>query len=269
MRYLLLTLLLFITFLISAKDTTQYNKHFEWNITTGGALSSFQDLKYSAIHWSGLGITGGLDFKWQKKDIHSLGFDGVYSDEKPKTFNGFGNYKVYRGQLYYYYLHPIKQQKDYKLFIGTKIDGLDVNWHINEDLYNNASYLIYGFNFKIFSEYQQQLNEKWGMSVQLGFQLFSLMEEGISFGYAAPQETLENGDYNYNQIEFPLFFTPFWDYLSIETNINFTYSKRWTFSYKWRMQQSYIVKNYHMTQGYSALVVSFSIISKDKAIKLK
>jgi len=214
-----------------------------------------------------MGFIGNMNFKWQKKGIHSFGLESSMSDEKPKTFDGFGNYKDYRGQLYYYYVHPVKEKKDCKLFLGAKIDGLDVVWHINQDLYNNGSYLIYGFNFKAFSNYQRRLNDNWVMNAQLGFQLFSVMEDGISFGYSAPQETLEKGDYNYDNIEMPVFFTPFWEYLSIETNFYFSYGKRWTFSYKWRMQQSYIVKKYRMTQGYSALSVSYSIISKNKVKK--
>ena len=266
MKHFLLYLSLFLFLSTSAQDTIQ-SRHFDWNLTAGGTLSSFQDLKYSSIHWRGVGYYGGMDFKWKKKGIHAIGLEYSQSTEMPKTFDGHGEYNVYRGQLFYYYVHPIKERKDCKLYLGAKIDGLDLVWHINQDLYNNASYLIYGYNFKAFSNYQRKINDDWTLNAQLGFQLFGIMEDGTSFAYAVSQETLENGDYNYDEMTLPVFFTPFWEYLSIETNFNFSYRKRWTFSYKWRMQQSYIVKNYRMTQGYSALAVSYSIISRDKTKK--
>jgi hypothetical protein len=54
--------------------------------------------------------------------------------------------------------------------------------------------------------------------------------------------------------------------LSIETNIRFYYGKRWIFSYTWEMQQSYLVKGYPMTKGFSALTVAYRFVNKNKTV---
>jgi hypothetical protein len=260
----LLTLFLFIPVGGYTQDK-QPVRLFSWDITVGSALSAFQDSKYSDVHWTGGGFVPGMSFIWQRKGIHGVGIEGAIGTEKPKTFDGIGNTKVYRGQIYYYYVHPVKYKENCRLFLGGKIDLMDVNWRIIDDLLNNGSYLIFGTNFKAFSNYQRKLNNKWQLNAQLGFQLFSFMEDGIGFAYSAPQQVLEKGEYNYNEMKLPTFFTPFWDFLNIETNFRFSYGKRWVFSYLWRMQQSYLVKNYKMTIGYSAVTVSFKLISKNKS----
>jgi len=257
-------LLMFISLQIYAQNE-QSSRIFSWDIAAGGILSSFQDLKYSEVHWTGTGFAPSMSFTWQKKGIHGTGFDLAISTEYPKTFEGAGETNVYRGQIYYYYVHPVKHRENYRLFLGAKIDVLDVNWRLIDGLNNNSSYLIFGTNIKAFSNYQRKLNDKWTLNAQLGFQLFGFIEDGTGFAYAAPQEMLVQGDYDYDEVRLPLYFTPFWDYLNIETNFRFSYGKRWVFSYMWRMQQSYIVKDYKETSGYSAIAVGFKLISKNKA----
>jgi len=264
-QLLLFVFILFIS-LSGFSQKEDSTRIFSWKITAGGAWSSFQDLKYSDVHWTGIGFVPATSLTWQKKGIHGVGIEGSIGHENPKTFSGLGKTNVYRGQVYYYYLHPVKHRKNCQLFLGAKLDVLDVNWRIIDGLSNNASYLIYGTNFKAFSNYQRKLNDKWQVDAQLGFQLFSFMEDGMSFAYAAPQTLLEKGEYNYDKMQLPVYFTPFWDYLNIETNFHFSYGRRWVFSYLWRMQQSYLVKGYRLTSGYSAITVSYKIMSKTKSI---
>jgi hypothetical protein len=260
-QFLLLMLLGFIVHQGFAQDEPKPHL-FSWDIALGGALSSFQDLKYSEVHWTGGGLATGMSFIWQRKAIHGAGIEGVYGIENPKTFNGAGKTKIYKGQIYYYYVHPVKHKENCQLFLGAKIDAIEVGWRIVDGLSNNASYLILGTNFKLFSNYQRKLNDKWQLDAQLGFQLFSFMEDGNSFAYPAPQTLLERGEYTYDEEKLPVYFTPFWDFLNIETNFRFSYGKRWVFSYLWRMQQSYLVKDYRLTTGYSAITASFKLISK-------
>jgi len=259
-QFLLLMLLGFIIHQGVAQDEIK-PLQFSWSITAGGALSSFQDLKYSEVHWNGGGVATGMSFIWQKKGIHGAGVEGVYGIENPKTFDGTGKTKVYRGQIYYYYVYPVKHRENCQLFLGGKIDAMQVDWRIVDGLSNNASYLIFGTNLKLFSNYQRKLNDKWQLDAQLGFQLFSFMEDGSSFAYPSPLPLLEKGEYSYDEDKLPVYFTPFWDFLSIETNFRFSYGKRWVFSYLWRIQQSYLAKGYRMTTGYSAITASFKIIS--------
>jgi len=64
----LLFLGVFMIFYVIAQDTAQYRK-FTFDAGLGGAASSFQDLKYSQVHWRGFGITPVIELSWQKKDI--------------------------------------------------------------------------------------------------------------------------------------------------------------------------------------------------------
>ncbi len=251
-----------IIFQIEAQDTTQYRK-FTFDMGLGGATSSFQDLKYSQVHWRGLGVTPVIELSWQKKSIHSIGVEGIVAYEKPKTFDG-GETNVYWGNIFYKYLHPIKYRKSCTVYLGAKVEPLDVSFRFVDGLVNNSSYVIVGSNLKAIAMWDRKLTDKWTLKADIGFQLFSHMLENMSFGYSTSQYALEDGKYDYNEVQESYSFLGFWNYLNIETNINFTYGKRWTFGYLWRMQQSYAVKDYTMTRGYSALIVKYNIIVKNK-----
>jgi len=249
-----------------AQDSTK-TRLFTFDVGVGGAATSFQDVKYSTVHWSGFGFTPRLELSWRKKFIHSFGVEGILGSEQPKTFDGGA--KTYWGVAFYKFLYPLKLDKKYKVFVGAKLEPIDLSLRMIDGLYNNGSYLIYGTNMKAVGMFEQRINNEWLFSADLGFQLFSFMNENMSFGYAADQNTLEDGKYNYNEMTAPFSFTPFWKFLNVETNINFHYGKRWVFSYVWHMQQSYAVKNYRLTRGYSALMLSYHIISKRKTPKSK
>jgi len=249
-----------------AQDTTN-TRLFTFDVGIGGAATSFQDVKYSTVHWNGIGFAPRLEVSWRNKFIHGFGIEGVMSNESPKTFDGSAKY--YSGIVFYKFFYPLKTEKKYKLFVGAKVEPIDFSLRMIDGLYNNGSYLIYGTNLKAAGMFEQRINNKWVLNADLGFQLFSFMNENVSFGYAADQQTLEDGKYNYNEMTAPFTFTPFWKFLNVETNINFHYGKRWVFSYVWRMQQSYAVKDYHLTRGYSALRLSYHIISKTKTPKAK
>ena len=249
-----------------AQDSTKM-RHFTFDVGIGGAATSFQDVKYSNVHWNGYGLTPKFAVSWRKKCIHSFGIEGLVDSEQPKTFDGGA--KTYWGIAFYKFLYPLKTDNKYKLFVGAKVEPIDLSVRMIDGLYNNGSYLIYGTNLKAVGMFEQRINSKWLFDADLGFQLFSFMNENMSFGYAADQKTLEDGKYNYNNMSAPYHFNPFWKFLNIETNFNFNYGKRWVFSYIWRMQQSYAVKNYRLTRGYSALMVSYHIISKSKTPKTK
>ncbi len=249
-----------------AQDSTQM-RHFTFDLGVGGAATSFQDVKYSTVHWNGSGFTPRITLNWRNKFIQSAGIEGVLGGDQPKTFDGSA--KTYWGVVYYKFLYPLKTNKNYNLFVGAKVEPMDLSVRIIDGLYNNGSYLIYGTNLKAVGMFEQRINSKWLFDADLGFQLFSFMNENMAFGYAAAQKTLEDGEYNYDEMVAPYYFAPFWKFLNIETNINFNYGKRWVFSYIWRMQQSYAVKDYRLTRGYSALMVSYHIISKNKTPKTK
>jgi hypothetical protein len=250
---------------LHSQDTT-LSKTFIADFGIGGAVSSYQDVKFSDVRYSGIGTTTRFDFKWRSKAIHNITIEGLYSSENPKTFD-HGMTNVYQANIGYKYLYPVGYYSNSNLFVGAKIEAIDMTLRMNTDLYNNATYLAYGTNVKISTMYEYKLSDSWIINADLNFQLFSFMDESMSFAYSVNQHVLENGEYNYDDIVTAYIFTPFWKYLSIETNIHANYGKRWIFSYSWRMQQSYIVSNYPMTKGYSALSVGFKFISKSKISK--
>jgi len=261
-NFLLLITSLFFLNSIDAQDTIP-SKVFTLNFGLGGALTSFQDTKFSDVHYSGVGIASTIEFTWQKKGILSTGIESVLSSENPKTFD-HGKTNVYQGLIYAKYLYPIKKTDNYNLYIGAKIDAYDFYLRKDKQLTNNSNYFIQSSNFKVATMYQRKLNDKWFLKADLGFQFFSLLSENMSFGYSVNQRTIENGNYNYDSTTTKMYFTPFWEYLNLETTIRFHYKKNWTFSYLWRMQQSYLVDGYPMTKGYSAITASFNIINRSK-----
>jgi hypothetical protein len=240
------------------------NKQFFFDFGLGGSMHSFQDTKYSDVRYNGIGVTTNIDFTWQRNHIIAFGVDGYYEKDKPQTFDDDVSVSEYDFMLYVKYLYPIIKNKKYKLYIGGRIDAYELSTRTNMVLENNSIYLINGINFKALTMYERKLNGSWILNADFGLQLFSFMNEYMSFAYAADQITLENGDYNYEYPEAPIRFTPLWDYLNIQTNVRFQYGKRWIFGYTWRMQQSYAVEDYRMTKGYSALSITYRIVNKSK-----
>ena len=258
----LFILVILTTFIANSQDTLKV-KSFVLELSSGGVLSSFQDTKYTNVKYTGGGIMYGTDFMWRKKSIIGFGIQGIFSKEKPKTFDK-GYPTVNDAQIYFKYLRPIELSNKFNLLVGTKVDLFDFTLRMNPELTNNSAYIILGGGVKAYTMVEKEINDNWRFDAGLGFQLFSFMNEYMSFAYMANQNTLENGEYNYEDPAMPWSFTPFWKYLNIETNIRFYYKKRWVFGYAWRMQQSYLVENYPMTKGYSALYIAFRIVNKKK-----
>jgi len=260
-------LLLVAVFSINATLIAQENsskKQFFFDFGLGGSMHSFQDTKYSDVKYNGMGGTTNIDFTWKRKSILSTGIEGYYSNEKPKTFDSGVHSTEYNFSLYLKYLHPIVKNDIYNLFIGAKVDLYSLSLRNTFPLENNSFYLISSVGFKAVTMYERKLNDSWTLNADLGLQLFSFMNEYMSFSYAADQITLENGEYNYDRPEAPLRITPLWKFFNIETNIKFQYGKRWIFGYLWRMQQSYATENYKMTKGYSAITATYRFVNKTR-----
>ena len=265
MRKLFLGLLMFfIVSNVKSQDSLKV-KSFVFELSGGGVMSSFQDRKYSDLKFTGFGANYGFNLEWRKNSIIGFGLNGIYSNQKPRTFEG-GEATINAGQFYFKYLYPINISQEFNLFVGGKADLFDGTMRIASGLTNNSAYVIIGGGLKAFTMLEKQLNDKWLVTADLGFQLFAFQDEYMSFAYMANQNLLESGEYNYEDPAMPLYFTPFWNFINIETNIRFHYGKRWILSYLWRMQQSYQVKGYPMTKGYSAISVGFKIMNRNKAV---
>jgi hypothetical protein len=265
MKKILLSLvaILSINIALLAQENSP-KKQFFFDFGLGGSLHSFQDAKYSDVRYNGIGATGNIDFTWRRKSIISTGIEGYYSKEKPKTFDSGVYSTEYNISLYLKYLHPIIKNDIYNIYMGGKVDLYSMSIRNTFPLENNSFYLTSSIGFKAVTMYERRLNDLWILNADLGLQLFSFMNEYMSFAYAADQITLEKGEYNYDEAEAPLRMTPFWDYFNIETNIKVQYGERWIFGYSWKMQQSYATKDYKMTKGYSSLIVTYRIVNKTR-----
>jgi hypothetical protein len=211
MRKIYLVFLFFLFSVAARSQDSLKTRSFTFEVSAGGLATSFQDTKYSNLKYSGIGGVFGFDFQWRKKAIIAFGARGIYSKEKAKTFD-HGKTNLSNGQFNFRYLYPIKTNKDYKIFVGAKADIVDFTLRMTPELTNNAAYVIQGGGLKAYSLFEKRINDKWLLNAGVGFQLFAIMDEYMSFAYMANQHLLENGDYNYEDPEMPLFFTPLWEF---------------------------------------------------------
>ena len=232
------------------------------NVTLGGQLSSFQDKKFSNERYSGPGGRFHLDFNWSKISYWEIGVDAMYNSEHAKTYD-VGNAVKMDYDLYFIFMYPVFNTDEHKLLLGVMAN---FRYHLRKtnDLSNNTAYLIFGPDFHIQGRYIRPVSDKWTLDASLRFQIMGWVYEGISYSYATSQQVLLDGEYHYNNVPVKLNFVPMWKYFSITTDIHFDYGKRWSFGYRWHMEQSYQVKGFTMTMGYSELYAGFKIVNKAK-----
>lgn len=232
-------------------------------IGLGGILTSFQDIKYSDIRYSGIGTNLSFGYERNNKNFFNTNLNLIYSGENAKTHN-FGKTHVLNVVIDASYLKPIIKKEKHKIYLGAKWDVLDAYFRGTESLDNNSIYYIFGSNLKISSFYERTISDNIYIRAEFNFQLLSFMKESTSFAFSAPQDVLEDGEFSYqnDKLEHPFgfkyyTFEPFTKYLNTGTQVEMHYKKRWIFSYKWNMQRSNKVKNYPLTRGYSSLSVKY------------
>jgi len=263
-----ITIALVLTILLTVNLYGQENqkidlKQSNFSISLGGVLTSFQDVKYSNVHYNGIGTNFSFGYEKIKKNYFSTNLNLIYSNEKAKTHN-FGKTTVLNGIIDVSYLRLILKKENQKLYVGAKWDVLDLYYRLTENLGNNGFFFTSGSNLKLASLYERTISDKLKLRAGFNFQLFSFMKESTGFGFSAPQDALEDGEFSYQneKLEAPFgfkyyTFESFTKYLNIDTKIEVHYKKRWVLVYKWNMQRSNKVKNYPMTRGYSALSVQY------------
>ena len=239
-------------------------RHSFMYIGLGGMLSSFQDVKYSSVRYSGIG--GNINFGYEntkKKNYFSTNFSLFFTSEKARTYD-LGRALLLDALIDVSYLMPIIRKENQKVYLGAKWDVLDIYLRQTEDLMNNSFYYVSGSNLKIASLYERTLSDELSIRGGVSFQLISFMKESTSFGFSAPQDVLENGEFTYqdlalyNPFGFKHYnFEAFTKYINFETLLEVHYKQRWIISYKWNMQGSKKVPNYPMTKGYSSLSFRF------------
>ncbi len=247
-------------------EITKYYKKLY--IGVGGVYSSFQDVKYSNVRYSGTGKHLYLGYEKSKNPLWGIDFNLILSKEKAKTYT-VGKATIYDIGISAKYLHPIMKNETGKLFLGVTWDAFDLYLRSIEDLQNNGSDFILASNIKISSVYERRISTDLKLQAGIDLQIFGFIKQLNSFAYSSPQDALEDGKFSYQDEklrEYVSFkyssFEPLWNYFNIGTSLKLHYKKRWSLAYKWNMQRSNKVKNYPMTIGYNSISITYNIINK-------
>ncbi len=225
-------------------------------------MSSFQDQKFSDVHYNGYGGGLRLDYSLDKHNYWDFGVTCLYYGEHAKTYD-VGAAKIVDVRPFITYMRPLFRENTQTLYAGATTD-MSFYMRTTQQLYNNASYLIPGYSLKIPVRYVRRINDKWTLDAGLSFQLFGYIHESASFTYTTSQYVLEEGKFSYDELPSTPNFVPLWKYLDIRTHILFEYGKRWVFGYRWNMSESFQVPGYPMIKGYSALTVGFRLVNRIK-----
>jgi hypothetical protein len=233
------------------------------NLGLGMAFTFFQDVKYSRTQYYGIGTNFSFGYEKSGKNYLSTNFNLIHSRENAETHSR-GKTGVLHGVLDLSYLWSVYKEEKNRIELGAKWDILSFYLRQTEGLGNNSIYYISASNLKLSSTYRRALSDVVELRAGTHFQVFSFMKESTSFGFSAPQDPLEDGEFSYqnDDLEDPFGFKyfslePFTKYLNIETFVALEYKDKWLFGYNWNMQRSGEVRNYPMILGYSLVSVKY------------
>lgn len=260
-----LSLILLVIFGSSTIVSSQTTKNFF--IAFGGAYSSFQDAKYSAVTYRGPGVALKLGFEKNSPNaIWSVGLDGNFGIESPNTHN-FGTTTTFHPKVYGRYLKKINDQ----FSVGVRWDVLAFYYRKTEGLDNNGNNYLTSSDLFATGLYQK---DKWNFGLDLG--LLSFQKERMSFAFSAPQKALEDGEFDYQNdaLENPLglkyfVFKPIWEQLYLRTHIQYQWKEQLSVGYQWTVRHFAEVKNYPLTIGNHQIVVRYNISVKAKSASTK
>lgn len=252
----------FILFIITHSVFTQSNSGIF--VDLGGAYTTFQDTKFSDVSYGGIGINAGLGFqKDGLKATWSAGLRGNFSNEKANTHSQ-GTSTVIHATFYSRYLKKINEN----LSVGGHWDMLGMYYRSIENLQNNGNYYITSSDLFAAATYQMG---KFKFGLDLG--LLSFQKESTGFAFSAPQNGLEDGEFDYqneelsNPFGFDYFvFKPIGQQLNIRTSIIYQWKERLSVSYRWSARHFAQVENHPVTIGTHQLVVRYNLTHKTKEI---
>ena len=254
-----LLLLIFLDSLtvISAQTTKNFF------VELGGAYTSFQDVNYSAVSYDGAGVAFRLGIERNTPNaIWGIGLDGNFSTESPNTHDA-GAVTTLHPKFYSRYLKKLNDQ----FSVGVHWDILGIYFRSTEGLDNNGGYFISSSDLFATGSYHRG---KWNFGLDLG--LFSFQKERTGFAFSAPQNALEDGEFNYQDeaLENPLKFKyfslkPIGQQLYLRTRIQYQWKERIAVGYQWTARHFAEVKNYPVTVGSHQIVVRYNITHKTKS----
>lgn len=234
----------------------------------GLGYTTFQDIKYSKVHYGGVSTNVSLGFEKSKKFLWGFNINYNSSTEEASTYT-VGKASTINVNIGTKFLIPIIKNENHILHIGAAWDIFDFYYRDVENLNNNSKNYISNSNIKLTTNYIRKITDDLKIQGGLDFQLFGFVKESTSFGFSAPQNALEEGEFSYQNedLDNPFVFDyykakSFLDYFNMGISLKLHYKKRWALAYNWNMQRSNMVKDYPLTKGTNSLSVIFKIINK-------
>jgi hypothetical protein len=265
-------LIFFLTFYLSAQAQSERETQVKYSVDLGGSNFFFQDVKYSSLVLREYGARFGFTYHrlsakhyWNGR-FYFLGAKGAYRNaEYPESRFAFQpDFNV----AYQYRLND-------EMSIGGGV-STDFLLRRHGGLGNNSTYLNSGLTVYVPFQYRKELNDDFTLTSEVRLGLLSVLKEGTSFAFSAPQTILEDGlfDYQTSGIDNPFAWKyaeirPIGKFLNLEMIVAAHYKKRWTFFYEWSAQRFSTVKNYPTIYGAHTLGCSFNFVSKTKLPKNK
>lgn len=256
-QQLIFGLLLLFSWQISQAQITK-----NFYVGLGGQASSFQDLKYSSVRYGGVG--GSLQIGTERiseNAIRGFRFSIGVSNELAAT-NELNSATVFNPTVSFHYLRRINEQ----LAVGLNWDLLDFYLRNTQGLGNNSFYAITSSDLSFAARYQWN---KFSFQAQLG--VLTLVRESTGFAFSAPQNALEEGEFDYQNSAIENPFSPkyadldhLFNHLNIQTEIRYQFNDRLSLAYQWSVRKFAEVKNAPVTYGYSAVVIRYNLQQKEK-----
>tara|TARA_B110000977_G_C10993063_1_gene460712 strand:- start:380 stop:1201 length:822 start_codon:yes stop_codon:yes gene_type:complete len=234
-------------------------------INFGGTYSSFQDIKFSNTKYAGKGFNAGFGFnKTTTKSFWESSLNFNCSKENANTHSS-GPALVINANIYFKYLRPLKNN----FLIGGRVDAIDFYFRKVEGLGNNSVYYINSHHLYGSLIHHKKINENWNLESSVDLGLLSFMKELTSFGFSAPQNALEDGEFTYqNDALSNPFGYKYFEWKHIANNINiktaflFKYKERISVGYSWNLRHFSNLKSYPVTTGLHNITFRYNIIHK-------
>ena len=247
-------IIVFFLLLLASGLTAQEQKKGLY-IGTGLTRSFYQDLEYSSYTSQNSGINFRLGFRNQKEASRwdaGLELRGLIGGAFEQGWTQYSIYPTIQAG----YMRKIKPMSSSNLWLGGRLDLLDINVFINDALNNNAGYYFWSSNLHLATEWQKHINEKWDFHAGASLVLFGFTKELTSYAFSAPEEIIKGGKFHYQKEDDaqPLnfkFFKPrtLGEYNRIITEVGFTKNKSSRFSYSWEFTRFKQTKDRPLTFG--------------------
>ncbi len=229
--------------------------------------AGFQDAKFSTIQYSSNSIVS-LNIGTSRetdKYFWNIDFWGDFSTLKTRN-HPFTAINIHSRIDFKY---AIKKYSPFQ--IGGKWTIFEGSFIKFSDLGNNSLNYISSSRIHLFGKYEKRINDNMKASFSLAVGLFGMIKEFKSFAYNAPQNVLEDGKFDFQdvgtQVPFTLSYYQFktiGKLNSFETKLELDFKKRWVFFYHWNMLNYITVKRYPLTLSQHIVGARFNFIHKNK-----